>query len=138
MDQITHEMRMEHWKQIITQCQSRPEGQSAKQWMRENGISDKSYYYWQRRIRQEAYAEIKSASPLVAVPTRPANDEISFAEITPEVQPESNRESVEKPDAIIKTANCSIVISNSISPALRQSITEVCCDIQPVRNSKAQ
>ena len=38
MDQITHEMRMEHWKQIITQCQSRPEGQSAKQWMRENGI----------------------------------------------------------------------------------------------------
>ncbi len=69
MDQITHEMRMEHWKQIITQCQSRPEGQSAKQWMRENGISDKSYYYWQRRIRQEAYAEIKPVSPLAAVPT---------------------------------------------------------------------
>ena len=43
MDQITHEMRMEHWKQIITQCQSRPEGQSAKQWMCGNGISDKSY-----------------------------------------------------------------------------------------------
>ena len=125
MDQITHEMRMEHWKQIITQCQSRPEGQSAKQWMRENGISDKSYYYWQRRIRQEAYAEIKSASPLAAVPTHPTNDEISFAEITPKVQPEPNRESVEKPDAIIKTANCSIAISNSISPRLLQSIMEV-------------
>ena len=28
MDQITHEVRLVRWKEVIKQCQSRPEGQS--------------------------------------------------------------------------------------------------------------
>ena len=40
MDKCTHEVRMEYWKNIITQCQNRPEGQSAKQWMDANGICE--------------------------------------------------------------------------------------------------
>ena len=32
MDQCTHEVRLQYWKNIISQCQARPEGQSAKQW----------------------------------------------------------------------------------------------------------
>lgn len=34
MDQCTHEVRAEYWKNIIKAC-----GQSVKKWMDENGIS---------------------------------------------------------------------------------------------------
>ena len=43
MDQITHDVRSSQWLEIITQCQNRPEGTTAKQWMADNGISEKSY-----------------------------------------------------------------------------------------------
>lgn len=45
MDKITHEVRLANWKQIILQCSSRPEGQTVKQWLAENGLKEKSYYY---------------------------------------------------------------------------------------------
>ena len=53
MDKTTHEIRIANWRPIIEQCQARPEGQSAKQWLADNGISEKTYYYWQRKVRQE-------------------------------------------------------------------------------------
>lgn len=30
MDQSTHEVRLAHWKEVVAQCQSRPEGMTAK------------------------------------------------------------------------------------------------------------
>ena len=55
MDQCTHEVRAEYWKKIIQACGQRPAGQSAKNWMDENGICEQSYYHWQRRFRKQAY-----------------------------------------------------------------------------------
>lgn len=52
MDQITHDVRGSQWLEIITQCQNRPEGTTAKQWMADNGINEKSYYYWLRKFRK--------------------------------------------------------------------------------------
>ena len=37
MDQCTHEVRAEYWRNIIKACGQRPAGQSAKKWMDENG-----------------------------------------------------------------------------------------------------
>ena len=42
MDQCTHEVRAEYWRKIIQACGQRPAGQSAKQWMDENGIREQS------------------------------------------------------------------------------------------------
>ena len=53
MDAFTHEVRLNQWKLIIEQCQSRPDGQTARQWMAENGVQEKTYYYWLRRVRKE-------------------------------------------------------------------------------------
>ena len=50
MDQSTHDVRMTNWLNIISQCQNRPAGISAKQWLAENDINEKSYYYWLRKI----------------------------------------------------------------------------------------
>ena len=37
----------------------RPSGMSANTWLKENGIAVKNYYYWQRRVRNEAYNQTK-------------------------------------------------------------------------------
>ena len=66
MDQCTHEVRAEYWKKIIQACGQRPAGQSAKSWMDENGISEQSYYHWQRRFRKQAYEEMKGNSSVPA------------------------------------------------------------------------
>lgn len=55
MDQITHDVRRSNWLNTIKQCQNRPEGMTAKQWISDNGISSKSYYYWLRNFRKESY-----------------------------------------------------------------------------------
>lgn len=54
MDQSTHDVRRANWLNIIAQCQGRPTDITAKQWLSDNGISEKAYYYWQRKFRKEA------------------------------------------------------------------------------------
>ena len=70
MDQITHEVRLARWKEVIGQCQSRPEGQSIRDWCKQNDVSEKRYYYWQRRIRLQI-AEGMSGSLIPAAGNEP-------------------------------------------------------------------
>ena len=67
MDQCTHEVRAEYWRNIIKACGQRPAGQSAKKWMDENGICEQSYYHWQRKFRQQAYDQMKEKETLPSV-----------------------------------------------------------------------
>ena len=78
MDQCTHEVRAEYWKKIIHACGQRPAGQSAKSWMDENGVCEQSYYYWQRRFRQQAYEEMKENPSVPAVTEK---SDLAFVEI---------------------------------------------------------
>ena len=39
------------WVERIAEC--RGSGKSVRAWCRENGISEKTYYYWQRRLYQQ-------------------------------------------------------------------------------------
>lgn len=124
MDQCTHEVRMQYWKNIISQCQARPAGQTAKQWMTENGICEQTYYLWQRRIRKETYAQMSSQELL---PTVSGKEEITFAEIpVPEDKqrdcyPDTS-EPVIHPVAVIKTNCCSIALSADIPEVLLSRI----------------
>ena len=114
MDKITHEVRIANWQNIITQCQNRPAGMSANKWLTENGISVKNYYYYQRKLRQLAYQELKENCA----------NEISFAEVSLPVPKQSNSsDSV----AVIKANGITVEISNDISEhLLRLILTEVC------------
>ena len=78
MDHCTHEVRAEYWRKIIQACGQSPAGQSAKQWMDENGIREQSYYHWQRRFRQQAYVEMKKN---ISVPATTEKSELDFVEI---------------------------------------------------------
>ncbi len=123
MDKITHEVRMEKWKSIVEACNARPKGQSARDWLNEQGISRKSYYYWQRKIRQEAYDQMQQS----AVPATCKDANVTFAELS--VSQYSGSEPVDnKPfhaDAVIKSGQLTIAVSNSVSGELLKALVEV-------------
>ena len=50
--QVRNEYRKQQWVQIIRECQS--SGLSNKEYCRQQGISEKSYYYWLRKLRKAA------------------------------------------------------------------------------------
>ena len=127
MDQTTHEVRLANWTATIKECQSRPKGQTTKQWLeehgisdkqyyywlrKEHGISDKQYYYWLRKVRKNAFAEMSQNLPAPKVKQLPAP---ALVEIPAEnVLPEA--ESI--PAVTIRTKKSTITISSAVSEAL--------------------
>jgi putative transposase len=112
MDRITHDIRRTNWLNIITQCQERPAGVSAKQWLSDNGIREKSYYYWLRKFRKETYEQMQ-------MPAVGQSTEVAFAEIPiPAAVSPAMVETDNKPAAVIKSNGLTIEISNDISEAL--------------------
>ena len=110
MDQTTHNVRRANWLAIITQCQERAEGISVKQWLSDNGVKEKAYYYWLQKFRKEAYAQMQSPGSK----ENPGNGTASC--ISPRV------ESYESPVAVIQYNSVSIGISNEISDSLLSRI----------------
>ena len=114
MDQTTHEVRISNWKSIIEQCQSRPKGQTTKQWLKDNGVSDKQYYYWLRKLRKLAYNESRSEETSFPPATVMQTSPIPFAEIPAQDILTLGSE----PAVTIKTKKSLIQISSSVSDTL--------------------
>lgn len=116
MDTCTHEVRLNQWKLIIEQCQSRPDGQTAKQWLAENGIREKTYYYWLRRIRKEAYSQMSDGN--MSLPTAQEKGTVTFAEVPmiPQQNPEIPFSF--QPAVVIKTSRATVAVSNEVSDRL--------------------
>lgn len=64
MDQNTRAVRLAQWAAIVQQCQSRPENQTISQWLDERGINENTCFYWQRRVRRQAYHELQNSAEL--------------------------------------------------------------------------
>jgi putative transposase len=111
MDQSTHEVRLANWKAVIEQCQTRPKGHTAKQWLDANGISSKKYYYWLRKVRSDVYKQASAALIPSEEEKLPA---VSFAEI-----PAKDVLSLNDPSAVvIKTKKSTIEIPTNIPESL--------------------
>ena len=116
MDKSTHEVRSKNWADIISQCQSRPEGQTVKQWLLENNVPEKSYYYWLRKFRKHAYDSIQEIKPPALSDN--SSHSVVFAEIPAgEIVPQ-----LTSPAITIKTRKLMLEISSAI-PA--ESIVEL-------------
>ena len=111
MDQSTHDVRRASWLNIITQCQKRPVNVSVKQWLADNGVKEKAYYYWLRKFRREACEQIQ----LPAVTTQA---EVSFAEFPIPVQAPVKPEAANNTAAVIRANGMTIEITNDISKPL--------------------
>ena len=61
--------RVQLWEERIAECRS--SGKSVRAWCMENEISEKTYYYWQRRLYQQMISETQG---------------VDFAEVPREIQ----------------------------------------------------
>lgn len=119
MDKITHKVRCEQWTNIIKECLT--SGMSKTTWCREDGISDKSFFYWQRILREEAYLSTleNTLTPAVkenSVPTTTDFVEIKMTDHT------SSSTSPFKPDVVIRRGSVSIEISNKATEELLNKV----------------
>ena len=79
MDKVIHAVRHEQWSNIINECLASRMNKTA--WCKANGISDKSFFYWQRKLRQDAYlstVESNHLAPAVCESNLPEKHLISF------------------------------------------------------------
>lgn len=111
MDQLTHDVRRNSWLNIITECQQRPAGVTAKQWLAENGIKEKAYYYWLRKFRREAGEQMEL--PAVTAPA-----ELAFAEIPIPVSTQTKSVEDSGAVAVIHAGSITLKVSNDISESL--------------------
>lgn len=117
MDQCTHEVRMQHWKSVISQCQNREEEISVKQWLKDYGIRQITYYVWQRRIWQETYDQMKPLSE--GLPAVQESQGIIFLEVpvTPAVAG-GLAQPLPSPAAVIRTDSITIALLADIPDGL--------------------
>lgn len=124
MDQITHDVRITQWAEIVRSCHERPADQTAKNWLNENGIDEKQYYYWQRRLRKLAAETTNKSLPA----TRP-NGEVTFVEmpVPSEQLVECHHKAIASsgPVALIRAGKLEIELSNDISDELLSKILKV-------------
>ena len=63
MDKLTvatHNSKMALWMERIRTCRS--SGMPVTKWCEENNVGTKSYYYWMRKIKREAFESLPSES----------------------------------------------------------------------------
>lgn len=65
---MSRQVRLEQWSGKIAAC--RGSGMTVRAWCQENGISEKTYYYWQRRLFQELTSVQPQSSGFVEVTPR--------------------------------------------------------------------
>lgn len=57
--EVTREVRLTKWAGILRQRQE--SGRSIRAWCTENGIVEKTYHYWQRKLREVACEKLTEA-----------------------------------------------------------------------------
>jgi hypothetical protein len=118
LDKVSTEVRHQQWLDIINACNA--SGLSRKDWCEQNGIKLKTFYYWQRQLRRDAYDDAHT-NTLSAVP------EVTFAEVA---LPPSDKQAAGStidfhPDAVIRTRTLTIEVSNQASRAVLSLIRTV-------------
>ena len=67
MDQEVNIIRIENWKRLILEANN--SGLSKTEWCRQNNISSKTFFYWQRKVRLLVAQKALSSSELPSVST---------------------------------------------------------------------
>lgn len=116
MDKITHEMRLNQWTLIIREC--RGSGMAVKAWCLENNVNEKQFYYWQRRVREEAFSSLKKVEP---------QSKPNFIQLPVPVDSLGNIP-IFKADMIVRIGNNVLELSNTVSEELLSKVLKVMSD----------
>ncbi|MBD5394378.1 MAG: IS66 family insertion sequence element accessory protein TnpB [Lachnospiraceae bacterium] len=117
MDQSTHDVRRANWLNIITECQQRPVNVSVKQWLADNGVKEKAYYYWLRKFRREACGQIQP-------PAVTTQAEVSFAEFNVPASVPVKLTAADHAVATIRANGITLEIADDISEALLRMLVQ--------------
>ncbi|WP_342756270.1 IS66 family insertion sequence element accessory protein TnpA [Kineothrix sedimenti] len=107
MDKITHKMRLARWSKLIQKCNV--SGLSKKQWCEQNQVDEKQFYYWQRRVREEAYTIQASMAP--------TDLSTGFVEVPNVIKTAEPKYECGSSSATIHVNGCMIEIADSASDA---------------------
>lgn len=114
--EITHQYRLSQWTEIIRECRS--SGQTVKNWCEEHNVSDKSYYYWLKKVREAACKSLPQTGgdsqimvPVNTVPQSSANTQIAANELSYDIR--------------IHFGSCTIDISNTASSSTIENTLKV-------------
>lgn len=65
MDLTTQQIRLGQWAEIIKECNESP--LTNREWCIQNGINEKQYYYWQRKVRNAVVQQIQETTTTSSV-----------------------------------------------------------------------
>lgn len=129
MDSKVTEIRMQKWFEHIQVW--RASGLSKAQWCAEQNLSERQFYYWQKRIREKLYGEMASKKEMAMTVKEPALLEAapqdlpasSFAEIP--LAPVGTRNPDQfRPDVVVKAGGVTVELSENAARSLLESIGE--------------
>ena len=118
MDKSTHAVRLEQWTKLVQCCAD--SGLTKKEWCSQNNIKLKTYYYWQRRVRNHALM-LKTAVPA----SETAFTEIKLRGTVPADTASSKDIPDFRADVVIRSRTLTIEISNTASDRLLSVIGKV-------------
>lgn len=121
MDKEVYEVRLANWKQLILQCRNRPAGMTQKDWLEQHDIKTPQFYYWLRKVRREALAEMAGADHKEVVPASMAGYDleapVTFAEIDLN-KAQLYTESQQHAAAVIRLGQLTVELSNDADDRL--------------------
>ncbi|MCM1566835.1 MULTISPECIES: IS66 family insertion sequence element accessory protein TnpA [unclassified Dehalobacter] len=106
--EATRQYRLNQWAQRIRECRS--SGQKIADWCAEHGLSETTYFYWLKRVR-EAACEALPALNAEKNPIVPVNIAFPVADADHKRQDSSA-------DIVVSLGAVSLEIHNSAAPAL--------------------
>lgn len=122
MDQKSLQIRRSQWEQIVLEANK--SAISKKDWCRQNGINLKSFYYWQKKIRNEAAKDMEEASNAsLPVPAAPS----AFVEIPFPSQSyrESEPSHALSPELMIQIGDCRVYVAGTIQDRTLDTVLKV-------------
>lgn len=73
---VRDEYRAQTWAMLIRECQS--SGLTNKEFCRQRGVSEKSFYYWLRKLRRQVSEAVPELVPLDSIPAPTGMLQIRF------------------------------------------------------------
>jgi len=77
----TRELRLSYWTGVLQERQA--SGQSIRAWCQANGVVEKTYHHWKRKLREAAYEQYVENHAESGAPA-PAFAEVRMIEVSPQ------------------------------------------------------
>jgi putative transposase len=115
---VKHQYHLSKWMPIVQECNN--SGMTVKEWCLENKVSDKQFFYWQRRVRQELCTSLQ-------IPEKePKQRSTIFASLPIKGNHKETSQSYAfKPDLVISIGDYRLELANQTNPEILETILKV-------------